>query len=113
VQMTRGGGFAAYESYDGKMLYYAKNRWEYPEVWGVPVDGGEERLISRLLRPSTWANWTVTESGILYLNRDVGDGYSVEFYDFATRGVHPVATLQNPSFWLAASREGRAIWYGQ
>jgi DNA-binding winged helix-turn-helix (wHTH) protein len=113
IQLTRSGGFAAYESYDGKTLYYAKTRNEYPEVWEMPVTGGPEKLISPLLRPSTWANWTVTESGILYLNRDVGETYSVEFYDFATRGVRPVTTLQSPSFWLAASREGRSIWYGQ
>jgi Tol biopolymer transport system component/DNA-binding winged helix-turn-helix (wHTH) protein len=113
VQLTRGGGFAAYESYDGKMLYYAKSRGEYPEVWEIPVAGGEERAISPLLRPSTWANWTVTDNGILYLSGDVGDRYSVEFYDFATRGARPVTSLQGPSFWLAASREGRAIWYGQ
>jgi DNA-binding winged helix-turn-helix (wHTH) protein len=113
IQMTRGGGFAAYESYDGKTLYFAKTRDEYPEVWEMPVSGGGEKLLSPLLRPSTWANWTVTESGILYLNRDAGETYSVEFYDFATRGVRPVTTLQSPSFWLAASREGRSIWYGQ
>jgi DNA-binding winged helix-turn-helix (wHTH) protein len=113
VQMTHSGGFAAYESYDGKTLYYAKTRDEYPEVWEMPVSGGAEKLLSPLLRPSSWANWTVTESGILYLNRDAGETYSVEFYDFATRGVRPVTTLQSPSFWLAASREGRAIWYGQ
>jgi DNA-binding winged helix-turn-helix (wHTH) protein len=113
IQMTRSGGFAAYESYDGKTLYYAKTRNEYPEVWEMPVSGGAEKLLSPLLRPSTWANWTVTDSGILYLNRDVGETYSVDFYDFGTRGVRPVTTLQNPSFWLAASREGRSIWYGQ
>lgn len=113
IPMTRSGGFAAYESYDGKTLYYAKTRNEYPEVWEMPASGGAEKLLSPLLRPSTWANWTVTESGILYLNRDAGETYSVEFYDFATRGVRPVTTLQSPSFWLAASREGRSIWYGQ
>jgi DNA-binding winged helix-turn-helix (wHTH) protein len=113
IQMTHSGGFAAYESYDGKTLYYAKTRDEYPEVWEMPVSGGAEKLLSPLLRPSTWANWSATESGILYLNRDTGETYAVEFYDFATRGVRPVTTLQSPSFWLAASREGRSIWYAQ
>src|SRR3984957_3883312 len=64
IQMTHSGGFAAYESYYGKTLYYAKTREEYPEVWEMPVTGGAEKLISPLLRPSTWANWSVTESGI-------------------------------------------------
>jgi DNA-binding winged helix-turn-helix (wHTH) protein len=113
MQMTRDGGFAAYESYDGKILYYAKTREEYPEIWEMPVSGGPEKPVSPLLRPGTWANWTVTEPGILFLNRDADDTFSVEFYDFATRGVRPVTTLQSPSFWLAASREGRSIWYGQ
>jgi DNA-binding winged helix-turn-helix (wHTH) protein len=113
MQMTRNGGFAAYESYDGKMLYYAKTREEYPEVWEMPVTGGPEKSVSPLLRPGTWANWAVTETGILFLNRDAEDTFSVEFYDFATRGVRPLTTLHSPSFWLAASREGRSIWYGQ
>jgi hypothetical protein len=78
----------------------------------MPVSGGAEKLLSPLPRPSTWANWTVTPERNLYLHRHAGETYSVECYDFATRGVRPVATLQRPCFWLAASREGRS-WYGQ
>jgi DNA-binding winged helix-turn-helix (wHTH) protein len=111
MQVTRHGGFAAFESYDGKTVYYAKTQVPNPEIWEVPVNGGEEKLVSPLLRPSWWANWVVTETGILFLSRD-GDR-SIEFYDFATRGVHHMSTIKNDSFWLTASRDGRFAWYTQ
>jgi Tol biopolymer transport system component len=111
VQVTRHGGFAAFESYDGKTLYYAKTQVPNPEIWEMPVGGGEEKLVSPLLRPSWWANWAITGKGILFFSRD-GD-HSIEFYDFATRGVHPVGTLKNDSFWLTASRDGMSAWYTQ
>jgi len=41
VQVTRKGGFAAFESIDGRYLYYAKSR-DASGIWRVPVDGGEE-----------------------------------------------------------------------
>ena len=111
VQVTKHGGFAAFESYDGKTLYYAKTASPNPEVWEIPVNGGEEKLVSPLLRPSWWANWAVTETGILFFSRD--SDRSIEFYDFATRGVHPVGTIKNDSFWLTASRDGLSAWYTQ
>ena len=70
VQVTRLGGFSAYESLDGQTLYYAKTRQDNPEIWQVPVNGGNESRVSAILRPSTWANWALTESGILFLSAD-------------------------------------------
>ena len=112
-QVTRRGGFAAYESYDGETLYYAKTENENPEIWQMPVGGGPEKLVSPLLRPSSWANWVVIESGILFLNFDANQTSSIEFYDFATRGVRPVRAIPGSSFWLAASRDGKSAWYAE
>jgi DNA-binding winged helix-turn-helix (wHTH) protein len=113
IQVTHDGGFAAYESYDGATLYFAKSKYEYPEIWQMPVGGGRETLASPLLRPSTWANWAITESGILYVNSDTDQTFSINFYDFATRGVRPVGHVGYNSFWLAATRKGRSVWYAQ
>jgi len=66
VQITRNGGWEAYESRDGRLLYYA-NRPGAPEqgIWSVPVDGGAgQRIIE-----SAMANfWGVADQGVFYLD---------------------------------------------
>ncbi|HEX4545968.1 MAG TPA: winged helix-turn-helix domain-containing protein [Candidatus Acidoferrum sp.] len=111
VEVTQQGGFATAESFDGQTLYYAKTRFENPEIWKVPVGGGTERRVSPLLHPKMWANWALTEEGILFLNDENDPGATLEFYDFATSGVHPVSELEKPSFWLSASKDGKSAWY--
>jgi hypothetical protein len=111
AQVTQQGGFATAESFDGQTLYYAKTRFENPEIWQVPVGGGTERRVSPLLRPRTWANWALTEKGILFLNDENDPAVTLEFYDFATSGVHPVSELEKQSFWLSASKDGKSAWY--
>jgi DNA-binding winged helix-turn-helix (wHTH) protein len=113
VQVTRNGGFSAYESPDGKTLYYAKTRYTNPEIWQVPVAGGAETRVSSLLRPSTWANWALAEKGILFLSEYNEKASTLEYFDFATRGVRPLGTLENASFWLSASSDGKSVWYSE
>jgi hypothetical protein len=52
--MTKGGGFAAFESLDGKSVYYAKSR-SVPSIWRVPVEGGEEVPVLESPRPANWS----------------------------------------------------------
>ena len=111
VQVTRHGGFAAIESSDGRTMYYAKTRFENPEIWQVPTQGGTESLVSPMLRPGIWANWAVTQSGILFLGSEAGESHLLEFFDFASRSVQPIGTLDRPSFWLSASPDGTSAWY--
>jgi DNA-binding winged helix-turn-helix (wHTH) protein len=110
-KVTQHGGFSTFESFDGRTLYYSKNRFEYPEIWEVPSTGGGERRVSPLLRPKTWANWALTNNGILFLNDEDGERPALEFYDFASGGVRPLTTLDRTSFWLSASSDGQSAWY--
>jgi DNA-binding winged helix-turn-helix (wHTH) protein len=112
IQITRAGGFSAFESPDGKTLYYAKNRYQNPEIWQVPVDGGVETRVS-LLHPSTWASWAVTNQGILLLSEYSGQKSELEYFDFASRSIHSLATLEKASFWLASSANGSSVWYSE
>ena len=41
VQVTNHGGYAAFESLDGKFLYYTKYQ-AVPGIWRIPTSGGEE-----------------------------------------------------------------------
>jgi DNA-binding winged helix-turn-helix (wHTH) protein len=112
VQITHHGGFSAYESPDGQILYYAKTRYQNPEIWQVPVNGGEETRVA-LLHPSTWASWAVTMKGILMLSEYQSSASQLEFFDFSTRSIHSLATLEKASFWLAASADGSSVWYSE
>jgi DNA-binding winged helix-turn-helix (wHTH) protein len=112
VPVTRQGGFSAYESADGQWLYYAKSRFPNPEIWQVPVNGGIESRIP-LLHPSTWASWALTKKGILLLSEYSNQRSELQYFDFTTRSVHPLVTLEKASFWLSASTDGSSIWYSE
>ncbi|MFL6449478.1 MAG: hypothetical protein ACJ746_17625 [Bryobacteraceae bacterium] len=43
VQVTKDGGADAFESRDGKFVYYTK--WEQRGIWRKPVEGGPDTLI--------------------------------------------------------------------
>jgi DNA-binding winged helix-turn-helix (wHTH) protein len=111
VQITYHGGFSAYESADG-WLYYAKTRNADPEIWQVPVNGGTESRVP-LLHPSTWASWALTDRGILLLSEYRGQESELEYFDFATRSIHSLATLERASFWLSSSANGSSVWYSE
>jgi Tol biopolymer transport system component/DNA-binding winged helix-turn-helix (wHTH) protein len=112
MQTTRQGGFAAYESVDGQTVYYAKSRYENPEIWQVSAKGGTESRVT-LLHPSTWASWAPTDKGILLLSEYSGETSELQYFDFATRSIHSLATLERASFWLSASANGASVWYSE
>jgi Tol biopolymer transport system component len=47
TQVTHHGGFAAFESYGAKTLYYS--RFEGGGIWSIPAGGGEERRVTDAL----------------------------------------------------------------
>jgi Tol biopolymer transport system component/DNA-binding winged helix-turn-helix (wHTH) protein len=67
VQVTHHGGFAAFESTDGRFLYYAKGLI-VPGLWRIPTNGGEEVEIIPSLEAGHWGYWAVVENGIYYLD---------------------------------------------
>ena len=67
VQVTHNGGFAAFESTDGRFLYYAKGL-TVPGLWRIPTNGGEEVEIISSLEAGHWGYWAVVENGIYYLD---------------------------------------------
>ncbi len=114
AQVTRHGGHGAFESPDGKFLYYTK----YPAVsgiWRMPTSGGEETLVVAGVEPESWGYWAVVEKGIYYL--DTTAMPAIAFFDFTSRQVTRVFELQNrparEATGLAASPDGRAILYTQ
>ena len=112
-QITRSGGFAGFESPDGKYFYYAKSWSPRPPIWRVPVEGGLEEPLSPLLHPGSWANWAVTERGIFLIDDQDEAGGSLEFYDLATKQIRLIESGHVRSFWLAASPDGKDLWFAK
>jgi Tol biopolymer transport system component/DNA-binding winged helix-turn-helix (wHTH) protein len=114
-QITRHGGFAALESYDGKALYYS--RFEGGGIWRVPVDGGSEDRITEALHRGYWGHFAVSEAGLYLLDVDVNPSPTILYYNFQTRQLTPVLRLQqSPIPWtanLGASRDGRTLLFAE
>jgi Tol biopolymer transport system component/predicted Ser/Thr protein kinase len=112
VQVTKQGGREAFESLDGRFVYYAKG--DVPGLWRVPAEGGEEVKVLDQVRQGAWAVW---EQGIYFVNPDARPHLSVEFYSFATHRTTRVAPIAKELFWgapnLATTGDGRWILYVQ
>lgn len=114
VQVTRHGGFAAFESPDGRSLYYAKDMTA-PGLWRIPTNGGEEVEIIRSLEAGHWGYWAVVDNGIYYLDTTVKP--AIAFFDVNTRRTTRVFDLENrpatQAPGLAVSADKKTILYTQ
>lgn len=111
IQVTIHGGFAAYESHDGKYLYYSKFNMPNPEVWKMPVGGGPETRVSSLLRPETWANWALADRGIFFIATGASGDPALMYLDFTSGDVKHLSTLDKMPFWLSATPDGKSILF--
>ncbi len=113
TQVTRQGGFAAFESYDAKRVYYS--RFEGGGLWRATVEGGKEEHIANIPHLGYWGHFAVSENGLYVLDSDSKPGPTIMYYDFQTHRFNPVLTLkQDPVAWtanLAVSRDGRTLFF--
>jgi Tol biopolymer transport system component/DNA-binding winged helix-turn-helix (wHTH) protein len=111
-QVTRKGGKEAFESVDGKFLYYAK---EYPTrgIWQVSVAGGEE---AQVFNDGNELEWELLKDGICFLSRRAEIGRAIKFFRFASDQVELVTEFpQGTAFshGFAVSPDGRSILWVQ
>jgi len=111
-QVTRNGGFEAFESADGKALYFAKRE---PGIWKVSPGGSDE---IRVLEQGRWGYWALFRDGICLLNQRGATQSTLEFFNIATSQMkvfgkmdHTRAFGGSPGF--AVSSDGRWILYRQ
>jgi hypothetical protein len=116
VQITKRGGFAAFESHDGKSLYYAKGI-RLDGLWRVPVNGGEETPVLDFPKASFWGYWALAKTGIYFVNTEARPQPALQFLSFAAGRVVHVATLDRKPVpfvsGIAVSPEGSRILYTQ
>ena len=114
VQVTKGGGDEAFESADGKFVYYAK--LDAPGVWKVPVAGGKE---TRVLDRGGQNGWALTGQGICFFDFSGSSGITLKFYNFVTdkvallREFSKDSQIERASTALTVSPDGRWIHYTQ
>ena len=80
VQISKNGGREAFESADGKFVYWT--RQDEPGVWRIPVAGGEE---TQVIKQGRTALWALTGQGILFFDLDNPAGPLLNNYSFATQ----------------------------
>jgi Tol biopolymer transport system component len=113
VQVTRQGGREAFESFDGKFVYYTKG-FGLPGIWKVPVAGGNE---IRVLDEALQGFWALLDKGIYFVNLKATPHATIEFFNFATGRTTQIAVVEKelqlvyPS--LAVSPDGRSLLYVQ
>jgi Tol biopolymer transport system component/DNA-binding winged helix-turn-helix (wHTH) protein len=115
VQVTQHGGFAAFESYDAKTLFYTK--FGGGGIWSIPLGGAKEEQVTAAPHRGYWGHFAVTDTGIYLLDTDAVPKPTIMFYNFQTKRLTPVLQLEDiPGSWsanLAASRDGRTALFSQ
>lgn len=116
VQITQQGGFEAFAAPEGKTIYYSKGG-DMAGLWRVDAGGGGETSVPELADAGFRRSWTLTAQGIYYVAHTERPPFPVKFYDFATRQVQIVASVEKEPLWvfagLSASSDGRSILYAQ
>ena len=111
LQVTFGGGFATFESADGRTVYYTKS--SSPGIWKIPAEGGSEHLV--LDRPNCWGAWAVSSEGIYVIDTQTKRAATVEFFPHGAGPPVDVAVLSGRppcgESSLAVSPDGRKIAY--
>jgi len=123
IQVTKNGGWAAFESYNGKFLYYIQKSTD-SEILKIPVTGGAEQPVDKNLNNIyAWGTWTLTKDGIYYIQPDSkGANYNFEksgiyFYSFGSKDITKIANIAKPmhmaSNSISVSPDGRSLIYTQ
>jgi len=111
-QVTRGEGFKALESEDGRFVYFT--RLADPRLRRIPRDGGPETLVTDEGTPDLWANWTLGKHGIFLLSSSPGQSSQLEFVDLKRGQTAAMYTLPKPSFYgLSISPDGSSAVFTQ
>jgi hypothetical protein len=109
--VTRKGGYEAFESPDGKTLYYIKSRTDRG-IWAVPTEGGKE---TQVLREGDQSHWSLNEHGIYFMAQEP-TGVVIRFFHFATKQERQIAVVgkaASPGLGFCVSPDGRQALYEQ
>jgi Tol biopolymer transport system component len=109
-QLTKNGGAIAFDSVDGKLLFYSK--FSEPGLWMLHLDGGSEsQVLPSLYTIDTFA---VTKAGIYFARTTADNAASIGFMNLSSRHIHEIARIKPPlGSGLAVSPDGSSLLYVQ
>jgi Tol biopolymer transport system component/serine/threonine protein kinase len=117
-QLTKEGGFVAYESADGTTLFYTKSTGSVADeqaltsspLFARPLSGGAER---QLLDWITLRAFVPVDDGIYYIGRRSDKGqYSLQFFQFSTQTSRVLTSIDGvPNLGLSVSPDRTAILF--
>ena len=118
VPVTKDGGFAAFESADGKSIYYTK--FNEKGIWQAAIDGGQEVKVVDEPPENYWGYFAVGADG-LYFVGDTGTPAKhrpgFKFFDFATRKITVMGDMEKYPYQaapgLSVSPDGKYLLYVQ
>ena len=105
LQVTRSGGFAAFEAADRRTVYYAKTQFPQPEIWRT--DGSSETEVWPPIRPAMWATWALQGDRLYYVENGLGDVAVLSVLDLSSQKFRQMTVLGRFPFWLAVSPDGK------
>jgi len=112
VQLTKQGGFGAFQSADEKFVYYAKTPAD-PDIWRVPSSGGHESPVSPRIHLQQWRDWWLVDKGIFFVPERSAPNSALKFLNFATGRISNAATIEKPGEWISVSDDGKLVLYDQ
>ena len=116
TQVTYGGGFAPFESDDGKFIYYVKG-FEVRGIWRIPVEGGDETRILDGPVSGFWGYWALLPHGIVFATQEQnGRAHAlVSYFNFISKQITDLGHLDSPAFRyvpnFAVSPDEKWIYY--
>ncbi len=113
VQVTDKGGAEAFESRDGKFVYYTK--WGQGGIWRKPTEGGGPEML--VINRGSPYHWGLLDDGVCLMDVEPAAGPTIDCLDFDTNRIRTVSRLpknthiniDGPSF--SVSPDGRSILY--
>ena len=94
------------------MIYYAKTSSD-PDIWRVPVAGGQEGPLVPRLHLQKWRDWALVDNGIFFRDQVSAPHPVLRFFDLATTRVNDVAVFEKPGEWISASADRKFVLYDQ
>jgi Tol biopolymer transport system component/DNA-binding winged helix-turn-helix (wHTH) protein len=119
IQVTQGGGVNAFESTDGKYLYFAKGRGK-TGLWRKELGdakGREEPVLESLQH---WGWWALAPKGIYFFEQPQSPPQAsarLKLFDLTSKRTTQLATLEKPlsqeTAVVTLSPDGRSLVYTQ
>jgi Tol biopolymer transport system component len=96
AQVTKSGGFEAFEAPDGKRLFYTKAP-ETSGIWALFLESGAEQPIQALAEAGFYRYWAIARNGVYFVAGSLPTEQlrspAIRFWDFESDSVREVFAI--------------------